>query len=230
VIEETIMLKMLLVDDHAVFREGLKALLDLEDDFAVVGEASRGSEALALAATEAPDVILLDLHLPDGNGADFCHQLLEITPQSKVLILSAYEADEEVSQALISGASGYVLKTTSTDRLADNIRAVHRGEVLLAPSVAAKVVEQLSRLRAEPAPDDDALEVLTPREREVFHHAAQGLKNAEIAAELFLSEKTIKTHLRNIYNKLGLSSKGDLRLFAVRAGVISEPSANGDTP
>ena len=131
------MLKLLLVDDHAVFREGLRALLDLEEDFEVVGEASRGDEAMVLAAETMPNVILLDLHLPDGNGAVFCRELLQICPAAKVLILSAYEDDEEVSAALISGASGYVLKTVSGERLADNIRSVYRGEVLLAPSVAA---------------------------------------------------------------------------------------------
>ena len=214
------MLKLLVVDDHAVFREGLRALLDLEDDFDVVGEASRGAEALALAAKEPPDVILLDLHLPDGNGADFCRELLEICPSSRVLILSAYDADEEVSAALIAGASGYVLKTVSVERLADNIRSVYQGQVLLASSVAAKVVQQLSRLQGKPGDGEDALHVLTPREREVFALASRGLKNAEIADELYLSEKTIKTHLRNIYNKLNLASKAELRLFAAERGLV----------
>ena len=219
------MLKMLIVDDHAVFREGLRALLDLEEDFDVIGEASRGDEALHLVTEEEPDVILLDLHLPDGNGADFCGQLLKLSPKSKVLILSAYDDDEEVSAALIAGASGYVLKTVSGDRLADNIRSVFRGEVLLAPSVAAKVVQQLSRLQNESDRREEALHVLTPREREVFFLASQGLKNAEIADELYLSEKTIKTHLRNIYNKLDLASKAELRLFAVKTGLTGEPES-----
>jgi two-component system NarL family response regulator len=218
------MLKLLIVDDHAVFREGLRALLDLEDDFVVIGEASRGSEALALVSEETPDVILLDLHLPDGNGAEFCRQLLQRGTGSKVLILSAYDDDEEVTAALISGASGYVLKTVSGERLADNIRSVYQGEVLLAPSVAAKVVQQLSRLQEETGRREEALHALTPREREVFFLASQGLKNAEIAAELYLSEKTIKTHLRNIYNKLNLASKAELRLFAVKMGLVPETS------
>lgn len=219
------MLKMLIVDDHAVFREGLRALLDLEEDFDVIGEASRGDEAMAMVVEESPDVILLDLHLPDGNGADFCRELLQLSPKSKVLILSAYDHDEEVSAALISGASGYVLKTVSGERLADNIRSVFRGEVLLAPSVAAKVVQQLSRLQVESGHKEEALHALTPREREVFELASRGLKNAEIAAELYLSEKTIKTHLRNIYNKLNLASKAELRLFAVKMGLVSEAGA-----
>jgi two-component system NarL family response regulator len=218
------MLKLLIVDDHAVFRQGLRALLDLEDDFDVIGEASRGDEALAITSKESPDVILLDLHLPDGNGADFCPQLLQASPESKVLILSAYDEDQGVRAALIGGASGYVLKTVSGERLADNIRSVYGGEVLLAPSVAAKVVQQLSQLQQESGRRDEAIHALTPREREVFFLASRGLKNAEIADELYLSEKTIKTHLRNIYNKLNLASKAELRLFAAQMGLMAEAS------
>jgi DNA-binding NarL/FixJ family response regulator len=214
--------KLLIVDDHAIFREGLRALLDMEEDFSVVGEASRGDEALAMVADDPPDVILLDLHLPDGSGSEFCGQLLKISPQSKVLILSAYNDDQEISAALISGARGYVLKTVGGERLADNIRSIQRGEVLLAPAVADKVVQQLSRLHEESGRQEEALEVLTPREREVFALASRGLKNAEIADELFLSEKTIKTHLRNIYNKLNLASKAELRLFAVKMGLSAQ--------
>jgi two-component system NarL family response regulator len=215
-------IKLIIVDDHAIFREGLRALLDMEEDFAVIGEASRGDEAVAMVADDPPDVILLDLHLPDGSGADFCRDLLVASPNSKVLILSAYDDEQEISAALISGAKGYVLKTVGGERLADNIRSVHRGEVLLASAVAAKVVNQLGRLREETDRQEEALEVLTPREQEVFALASQGLKNAEIAAELYLSEKTIKTHLRNIYNKLNLASKAELRLFAVKMGLDSD--------
>ena len=214
-------LKLLIVDDHAIFREGLRALLEMEEDFTVIGEASRGDEAVALAAEKAPDVILLDLHLPDGSGAQFCRDLRRVSPNSKVVILSAYDDDQEVSAALIGGASGYVLKTVGGGRLADNIRSVYRGEVLLAPSVAAKVVQQLSRLQEETSRQDEALDTLTPREREVFFLASRGMRNSEIAEKLYLSEKTIKTHLRNIYNKLNLTSKADLRLFAVRSGLSS---------
>jgi two-component system NarL family response regulator len=216
------MLKLLIVDDHAVFREGLRALLDLETDFEVVGEASCGEEAIVAVQEHPPDVILLDLHLPDGSGADFCSELLRLSPASKVLILSAYDLDEEVRAALVAGASGYVLKTVEVDRLADNIRSVNRGEVLLAPRIAEKVVQQLSRIHEESAQREEALDVLTPRELEVFDLASRGLKNSEIAAQLFLSEKTIKTHLRNIYNKLDLSSKAELRLFAAKIGAPSE--------
>jgi len=218
-------LKLIVVDDHAIFREGLRALLDMEEDFQVIGEASHGAEAVAMVAEEPPDVILLDLHLPDGLGSDFCRELLAASPQSRVLILSAYDDDQEISAALIAGASGYVLKTVGGERLADNIRSISRGEVLLAPSVAAKVVRQLSRLREEASRQEEALDGLTPREREVFFLASRGLRNSEIAEELFLSEKTIKTHLRNIYNKLNLTSKAELRLFAVRMGLVPDAKA-----
>jgi two-component system NarL family response regulator len=218
-------LKLMIVDDHAIFREGLRALLDMEDDFEVIGEASRGDEAVMMVADDPPDVILLDLHLPDGSGSDFCRQLLEVSPSSKILILSAYDDDQEVSAALISGASGYVLKTVGGERLADNIRSVYGGEVLLAPPVAAKVVQQLSRLQHETTRREESLHALTPREREVFFLASRGLKNAEIADELYLSEKTIKTHLRNIYNKLDLASKAELRLFAVKMGLTSDTTS-----
>jgi len=216
------MVKLLIVDDHTIFREGLRALLELEPDFTVVGEATYGEESLAVVTEETPDVILLDLHLPDGSGADFCRKLLHASPTAKVLILSAYDDDQEVAAALIAGASGYVLKTVNGERLAENIRSVYRGEVLLSPSIAAKVVQQLSRLQEETGRREEALHALTPREREVFFLASRGLKNTEIAGRLYLSEKTIKTHLRNIYNKLNLASKADLRLFAVKMGLISD--------
>jgi DNA-binding NarL/FixJ family response regulator len=167
-------------------------------------------------------VILLDLNLPDGSGADFCGKLLEASPKSRVLILSAYDDDDEVTGALVAGASGYVLKTVDVERLAENIRSVHRGEVLLAPAIAAKVVAQLSRVSESASVQEGAIDSLTPREKEVFHLASGGLRNAEIAAELFLSEKTIKTHLRNIYYKLNLKSKAELRLFAAKMGLGAE--------
>jgi RNA polymerase sigma factor (sigma-70 family) len=216
------MLTILIVDDHVVFREGLRALLDLEPDFHVIGEASQGSEAIQFLTTSTADVILLDLHLPDGNGADFCRQILSVLPSVRVLILSAYDDDQEITAALVAGAAGYILKTVGAGRLAENIRAVNRGEVLLAPSIAAKVVQQLSRLRASSDRSEEALTILTPREKEVFRLAGRGMRNSEIAEALFLSEKTIKTHLRNIYSKLKLGNKADLRLFAQKLGAASE--------
>jgi DNA-binding NarL/FixJ family response regulator len=221
------MLKLLIVDDHAIFREGLRTLLDLEDDLSVIAEAGDGQEALRMLDREQPDIVLLDLELPDMVGSELCRRIRRTHPDVRVLILSAYDDDQEVTAALIHGASGYVLKTTSGDRLAENIRAVARGEVLLAPSVAAKVAQQLSRLQEDSTREDDALHNLTPREREVFHLASLGLKNIEIAERLVLSDKTIKTHLRNIYTKLDLSSKAELQLYAVRMGLVKDGMRTG---
>jgi NarL family two-component system response regulator LiaR len=215
------MLKLLLVDDHIVFREGIGALLNLEDDMQVVGEASRGEEALRLAAELQPDVILLDIAMPDMDGVEICQRLKRSLPNAAVLVLSAFDTEEAVTAALTAGASGYVVKTISHQRLVKGIRAIVRGEMLLSPTVAARVVQQLARTRQEKEREADALQALTPREREVFRLVAQGYTNAEIAERLVLSEKTVKTHVRNISNKLNLRGKGEMRVLAAQLGLVS---------
>lgn len=214
------MLKLLLVDDHTVFREGISALLDLEDDMEVVGGASRGEEALRLAAELHPDVILLDIAMPDMDGIEICQRLKDILPNAAVLMLSASDNEETVTAALTAGASGYVVKTINHQRLVEGIRAIARGEMLLSPTVAARVVQQLTRARQQKEQEADALQALTPREQEVFRLAAQGYTNAEIAERLVLSEKTVKTHIRNISNKLNLAGKGEMRVLAARLGLV----------
>jgi len=214
------MLKLLLVDDHTVFREGISALLDLEDDMQVVGGASQGEEALRLAAELQPDVILLDITMPDMDGIEICRRLKDILPHAAVLMLSASDNEETVTAALTAGASGYVVKTINHQRLVEGIRAIARGEMLLSPTVAARVVQQLARTREEKEREADALQALTLREREVFRLVAQGCTNAEIAERLVLSEKTVKTHVRNISNKLNLSGKAEMRVLAARLGLI----------
>jgi NarL family two-component system response regulator LiaR len=215
------MLKLLLVDDHIVFREGIGALLNMEDDMQVVGEASRGEEALRLAAELQPDVILLDIAMPDMDGVEICQRLKRSLPNAAVLVLSAFDTEEAVTAALTAGASGYVVKTISHQRLVEGIRAIARGEMLLSPTVAARVVQQLARTRQEKEREADALQALTPREREVFRLVAQGYTNAEIAERLVLSEKTVKTHVRNISNKLNLRGKGEMRVLAAQLGLVS---------
>jgi NarL family two-component system response regulator LiaR len=214
------MVKLLLVDDHAVFREGIGVLLKMEDDMEVVGETSRGEEALRLAAELQPDVVLLDIAMPDMDGIEICRRLKRSLPQVAVLMLSALDSEEEVTAALTAGASGYVVKTIDHQRLVEGIRAITRGEMLLSPTVAAKVVQQLARTRQKKEREADVLQALTPREREVFHLVARGCTNAEIAERLVLSEKTVKTHLRNISNKLNLSGKDEMRVLAAQMGLI----------
>jgi NarL family two-component system response regulator LiaR len=214
------MLKLLLVDDHTVFREGIGALLEMEDDMQVVGGASRGEEALRLAVDLQPDVVLLDIAMPDMDGVEICQRLKHSLPNTAVLMLSALENEEAVTAALTAGASGYVVKTIDHQRLVEGIRAIARGEMLLSPTVAAKVVQQLARTRQEKEREANALQALTPREREVFHLVAQGCTNAEIAERLVLSEKTVKTHVRNISNKLNLASKAEMRVLAAQLGLV----------
>jgi len=214
------MLKLLLVDDHVLFREGIGALLETEDDMQVVGGASRGEEALRLAVDLQPDVVLLDIAMPDMDGVEICQRLKRSLPNTAVLMLSAFENEEAVTAALTAGASGYVVKTIDHQRLVEGIRAIARGEMLLSPTVAAKVVQQLARTRQEEEREADALQTLTPREREVFHLVAQGCTNAEIAERLVLSEKTVKTHVRNISNKLNLGGKDEMRVLAAQLGLV----------
>jgi RNA polymerase sigma factor (sigma-70 family) len=214
------MLKLLLVDDHTIFREGIGDLLDRENDMQVVGGTSRGEEALRLAAELQPDVVLLDIAMPDMDGIEICQRLKRSLPQVAVLMLSALDSEEEVAAALTAGALGYVVKTIDHQRLVEGIRAIARGEMLLSPTVAVKVVQQLTRTRQEKEREADALQVLTPREREVFRLVAQGYTNAEIAERLVLSEKTVKTHVRNIGNKLNLSGKGEMRVLAAQLGLV----------
>ncbi|HEY1011239.1 MAG TPA: response regulator transcription factor [Herpetosiphonaceae bacterium] len=221
------MTRVLIVDDHPVFREGVRALLETQQTVDVVGVIGEGAAAAAAARDLEADVVLLDVGLPDLPGAEACRQIVAARPQARVLMLTANDANESIRDALAAGAAGYVLKTEEPSRLLGHITAVAKGETVLAGPVAEKVVRQLlngSKSSAVPA-DRSALEVLTERERQVFFLAAEGRRNSEIAKALVLSEETIKTHLRNIYGKLGLGNKAELRLFAAQANLEIPPAS-----
>jgi two-component system, NarL family, response regulator LiaR len=214
-------IRVLIADDHAVVRQGLRTFLDLQADIDVVGEAADGEEAVAVAAEHAPDVILLDLVMPRLDGIGALRRLRETAPAARVIVLTSFGEDERLFTALRAGASGYLLKDVEPAELVRSIRTVHGGGAPLSPAVAARVVEELaSGGGAGRAPADD----LTPRELEVLCLIARGRSNKRIALELGVAEKTVKTHVSHVLAKLGLSDRTQAALYAVREGLVSPGS------
>ena len=218
-------MRVLIVDDHPVFREGVRALLETQPHIEVVGVLGLGLDAATVARDSRADVVLLDVSLPDIAGDEVCRQIVVAAPHARVLMLTANDTNDTIRNALAAGAVGYVLKTEDPLRLINHIWAVANGETVLAGPIAQKVVRQLleSPMPSVINKNSDALLPLTERERQVFFLAAEGLRNSDIAQQLILSEETIKTHLRNIYSKLGLGNKAELRLFAVHAHLAPPP-------
>lgn len=202
------MIKVLLADDQALFREGLQTLLSLQPDLEVVGEAANGDEAVRLAAALKPDVVLMDVQMPVLDGVAATRRLRAEQPQVRVILLTTFDDDEYVFEGLRAGALGYLLKDAPSARLVEAIRAAARGESFLQPSVAAKVVAEFTRLTG-PAPARPAplAEPLSERELEVLRLVAEGASNKDIAARLVLAEGTVKNHLTNILGKLGASGR-----------------------
>jgi DNA-binding NarL/FixJ family response regulator len=207
-------IRVLVVDDHPVVRSGLAGMLDGEDDLSVVGEAGDGEEALARVAALAPDVVLMDLRMPRLDGVGATSRIVAEHPGSRVLVLTTYDTDDDIVRAVAAGATGYLLKDTPRRQLVDAVRAAARGETVLAPPVAARLV---SRLRAPVA------EALTPREVEVLRAVARGLSNAEIGRELFIGEATVKTHLLRAFAKLGVDDRTRAVTVAMERGILPPP-------
>ena len=208
------MTRILIVDDHDVVREGLKSLLRRRPGFDVVAQAANVEEAIAEARRTQPDVIVMDVRLPDGSGIEACREIREERPETKVIILTSYADDEAVFAAIMAGASGYVLKQTRGTALADAIEAVARGESLLDPAVTQKVIERLRGASERKA--DDPLSALTEQEHKILAAIAQGKTNKEIAAEVFLSDKTVKNYVSSILNKLHLRRRSEAAAFIAR--------------
>jgi len=204
-------IRILLVDDHPVVRHGLRGMLDAEDDLRVIGEASSGAAGVDLAAAERPDIVLMDLRMPDGDGVSATEQILARVPGTRVVVLTTYESDRDILRAIEAGACGYLLKDATPTELAEAVRAAARGETVLAPSVASTLVRQVRR----PVPP-----ALSAREAEVLGLVARGLTNADIGRELFISEATVKTHLLRVFNKLDVADRTAAVTTAMRHGLL----------
>lgn len=218
-------IRVLLVEDYKIYRHGLRMILDLEDDIAVVGETGSAVEALALAASATPDVVVLDLVLPDGNGLQVCREICTRFPDTKVLMLTASDDDTDLVESIKAGATGYLLKDIAPDQLPTSIRVVAGGQALLSPELGSTLLSEFSSLvRGAPPREEEPASELTERELEVLGLVARGWSNRKIAEELFIAENTVKNHVRNILDKLQLRSRMQAALYAVRGGLIGDPS------
>jgi len=210
-------IRVLIVDDHAIVRKGLRALLTEIDDMEIVGEAGDGQQALDLAETTQPDVILMDIVMPNMDGIEATRQITVRQPEVRILALTSFAADDKLFPAIKAGALGYLLKDSDPEELVQAIRQVHRGEPSLHPSIARKVLYELGR----PSPQPQTPDPLTERELEVLRFVAKGLSNQEIAGELTIAEVTVRTHVSNILSKLHLANRVQATLYALREGLTS---------
>ncbi len=211
-------IRLLLVDDHAVVRSGLRMLLQAQPDMRIVGEAESGAEAIHQVRLHRPDVVLMDIQMPDMNGIEATREIKRMSASTAVLALTMHEDDQYFFEMLRAGASGYVPKRAAPDELVSAIRTVSQGQVFLYPSLAARLVQ--SYLGQPTATDAPPAEELTPREQEVLTLIAEGLTNPEIADKLVISAKTVDRHRENIMRKLNLHSRVDLVKYAIKEGLI----------
>ena len=213
---------VLVVDDQSMVRAGFRMLLGGESDIDVVAEASNGREAVDKAARFKPNVVLMDIRMPELDGLQATREILAANPDARILILTTFDLDEYIYEALRAGASGFVLKDDPPEQLIAAIRTVAAGDALLSPSITHSVISQFARL-PQPAPPKE-LEELTSRELEVFRLIARGLSNAEIGEELFISDTTVKTHVTHVFQKLNLRDRVQAVVLAYQAGVVdAEP-------
>ncbi|MEH2239412.1 response regulator transcription factor [Nostoc sp.] len=220
------MIKVLLVDDQSLIRQGLKALLELQPDLEIVGEAENGEQAITLVAEFQPDVVLLDIRMPIMDGVAATREIQKRFAKTKILVLTTFDDDEYVSAALRNGAMGYLLKDTPSEELAVAIRAVHKGYTQLGPGIVKKLLTQFSNSTpTQSSAVPSSLAELTPREKEVLRLIATGASNREIAQKLYISEGTVKNHVTNILNRLNLRDRTQAAIWAnTYLSYLNEPS------
>jgi DNA-binding NarL/FixJ family response regulator len=213
--------RIMLVDDHEVVREGLRTLLTRREGLQVIAQAGTVVDAIAEAARAQPDVVVMDVRLPDGSGIEACREIREARPETKVVILTSYADDDAVIAAILAGASGYVLKQTRGGAVADAIEVVARGESLLDPSVTEKVMERMRSANARK--EADPLDALNEQEHKILALIAEGKTNKEIAAQVFLSDKTVKNYVSSILTKLNLRRRSEAAAYIARREPGSSP-------
>ncbi|MGO8959862.1 MAG: response regulator [Streptosporangiaceae bacterium] len=222
---------IVVADDHQVVRTGFAALLNTQPDFTVLGTASDGAEAVRLSRELHPDIVLMDVRMPGTDGIQATRQLTKGNePSPRVIILTTFDLDEYVYDALCAGASGFLLKDVTAERLFDAVRVVAAGQALLAPAITRRLISEFARLRPKrTGPAAIALGVLTPRETEVLRLLAEGLSNPEIAARLVVTEETVKTHVSRVLHKLGLRDRTQAVVVAYESGLVT-PGSGGRHP
>jgi DNA-binding NarL/FixJ family response regulator len=211
-------IRVLVADDQAMVRSGFRMLLGREPDIEVVAEAGNGAEAIHQASRFSPSVVLMDIRMPDVDGLQATREIVAADPTARILILTTFDLDEYVYEALNAGASGFVLKDDPPEQLIAAVRTVAAGDALLSPSVTRRVINQFTRV-PRPSPPE-ALAELTEREREIFVLIADGLSNAEIGERLFISDTTVKTHITHLFQKLGLRDRVQAVVLAYRTGLV----------
>ena len=220
--------RVLIADDQALFRRGLYVVLGTEEDIEVVAEAEDGEEAIAKAEELAPDAVLMDVRMPRVNGIDAARRIRELLPSTKILMLTVSDEEDDLYEAIKAGANGYLLKEISVEEVANAIHAVVQGQSLISPSMASKLLNEFNSLARQAAEKEELpAPVLTARELEVLKLVARGMSNKDVADELFISENTVKNHVRNILEKLHLHSRMEAVMYAVRKRLVDPHHNDG---
>lgn len=215
------MIRLLLCDDHAMFRQGLRSILETEDDLRIIGEAATGREAVRHALSTKPDVVLMDIQMPELDGVAATKAILAEAPDIHVIVLTMYRQDRYVFEAIKAGARGYLLKDAGAGDLIDSIRRVAAGETLLNAEMAASILDEFRKTEALPVHPEHRISELTQREEDILRHLAQGASNQEIAERLDVSEKTVRNRMSEIFAKLRLNNRTQAALYALREGIAS---------